>query len=80
MTLFHVTTRRKLQRYVETGGILPPVRGWLFEGSARAWKKKTGRDLILRIQVPSSYPLPDHQPPGHAHWHDGVVRTWEVLP
>lgn len=79
MTLYHCTTPAKLARYVATGGILPPVRGWSFETSARAWAKRTCRSVILRIVVPMAHPLPDHQPPGHAFWHDGIVRTWESV-
>jgi hypothetical protein len=80
MTLYHVTTPAKVEKYKATGGILPPVRGWLFEASARAWARRTGRTVVLKLEVPSSYPLPDHRPLGHAHWHDGMVRKWEVSP
>lgn len=76
---YHVTTPKKLERYKATGGILPPVRFWAFESSARAWGKKTMRTVILKIEVDTAYPLPDHQPPRHAWWHDGIVDKWEVL-
>ncbi len=80
MTLWHATTPKKLDRYKATGGILPPVRGWRFEASGRAWAQKTNRTVLLRIDVPAAFPLPDHQPPGHAWWHDGIVREWTVCP
>ena len=82
MTLWHVTTTKKLEKYQSSGGILPPVRGWKFLQSAKAWALKTGRNVILRIEVPDekSYPLPDHRPIGHAWWHDGMVHDWKVEP
>lgn len=81
MTLWHCTTPKKLARYQSTGGILPPVRGWAFEASARAWCKRTGRTIVLRIEVEDAkaHPLPDHQPRGHGFWADQIVRTWEAV-
>jgi len=79
MTLWHATTPKKLERYQQTGGILPPVRGWAFESSARAWAKRTNRTVVLRIEVPTAHPLPDHQPRGHGFWHDGIVRSWVAV-
>lgn len=76
MTLWHATTPAKLARYVATGGILPPVRGWIYQRSAEAWARRVGRTVLLRLEVPTAYPLPDHQPPGHAWWHDGIVTSW----
>lgn len=79
--VFHVTTRKKLARYCATGAILPPVRFWLYEASARAWAQKTKRDVILAITPKVRFPLPDHQPRGHAWWTDDPIRAWrEVLP
>lgn len=77
MTLYHCTTPKKLAAYQATGGILPPVRGWSFERSARAWGRKTGRTVLLRIETgPKTYPLPDHYPAGHGYWADEIVRCW----
>lgn len=75
---FHVTTPRKLERYEATGAILSPVRFWRFSGSATAWARRTGRTVILKIEVPDAeaYPLPDHQPRGHAWWTSSLVREW----
>lgn len=71
---YHVTTASKLQRYENTGAILPPVRFWPEYGLAEAWAKKTGREIILKIEVPHSHPMPDHIP---ARFTFGLVRTWE---
>lgn len=73
---YHVTTPKKIARYMSTGAILPPVRFWKWEGSALAWAKKTGRTVILRIEVDEAYPLPDHAPRGHAYWTPELVRGW----
>jgi len=79
MVLYHCTTEKKLNRYQTTKAILPPVRGWKYENSARNWCKKTGRNIILKIEVNEAYPLPDHKPPGHAYWSPDFVRKWEVV-
>ncbi len=80
MTGFHVTTPAKIERYEATGCILSPVRFWRFENSARAWAKKTGRSVILKIEVTEAYPMPDHAPKGHAWWSPEYVRNYEKLP
>jgi len=74
---YHVTTPKKLARYVASRAIFPPVRFWQFLPSARAWALRTGRTVILRIDVETAYPMPDHQPRGHAWWTPGYVRKWQ---
>ena len=76
---YHVTTPKKLARYEATGAILPPVRFWIFQASAEAWARKTGRSLILKIESEKAFPLPDHKPSGHAYWTPTPMRAWEVL-
>ena len=78
MVGYHVTTEKKLQRYRDTGAILPPVRFWAFRDSAVAWARKTGRNVILRIAPKTVHPLPDHKPRGHAYWTPEVVRGFEI--
>jgi hypothetical protein len=73
---WHVTTPCKLNRYRATGCILPPVRFWAFEDSARSWAHKTGRTVILRFEVGTAYPLPDHRPRGHAYWTPETIDEW----
>lgn len=78
MTLlaYHVTTRRKLDRCRATGSILPPVRFWPNEMTARAWMQRTGRDVLVIFERPEpSYPLPDHRP---AMWTPVTVRIENV--
>ncbi len=77
MTGYHVTTNKKIARYVSTGAILPPVRFFPNIITARRWQKRTGRDAILEIEYERSHPLPDHRP---ARFTDEVIRRWEVKP
>ena len=78
MTLWHVTTPKKLARYQATRAILPPVRGWRDIDSARDWMRKTGRSLILQVEAKTAYPLPDHKPRGAAWWTPDTISKWEV--
>lgn len=73
---FHVTTKKKLFKYKMSGCILPPVRFWPNEFTANAWANKTGRDLILKIECKTAYPLPDHKP---AYWTEDIIREWEII-
>lgn len=73
---WHCTTRAKLARYKATGGILPPVRFWRYESSARDWAKRKQRTVVLQIEVDVAHPLPDHKPSGHAWWSNQIVRKW----
>lgn len=73
---YHVTTAKKLERYRKTGCILPPVRFWPNEYTARKWMRKTKRDVLVKFERPDeSYPLPDHKP---AMWTPGYVREFKV--
>ena len=78
MTGWHATTPRKYARYQATGCILSPVRFWLSEGTARRWMERVqGRTVLLRFEVRTAYPLPDHRPRGMAWWTPDHVRDWE---
>lgn len=74
---FHVTTPKKLERYISTGGILPPVRFWPTIDTAKRWSKRTSRPLILEIKCDQSYPLPDHKP---ARWTPEIIREFVKWP
>ena len=76
MNGYHVTTLQKLNRYNITGGILPPVRFWPDELTARRWAKRTGREIILKIECHISYPLPDHKP---ARWTNEIIHNFTVV-
>ena len=74
---YHCTTSKKLAKYGSTGVILPPVRFWSTEYSARKWMKKVSRDILLQVNIPDSYfPLPIK---GGAFWSDCFVRDWKRL-
>ena len=79
MILYHCTTDKKLKRYKDTGAILSPVRGWKFIESAKKWSIKTGRNIILKIDCDTAFPLPDHKPRGHAYWTDQNIRNYEII-
>lgn len=68
---YHVTTPRKLARYVASRAIFPPVRFWQYLPSAKAWALRTGRTIILRIDVETAYP--DARSPAPRAC---VVDTW----
>lgn len=52
MIVWHVTTWKKLNRYMSYGRILPPVRAWKNIIEAERFSKQTGRRIILRLKVP----------------------------
>jgi len=75
--VYHVTTAKKMARYLASRCILPPVRFFPSEATARRWMRRTGREVVLAFPRPEpSYPLPDHKP---ALWSPEVIREWEVV-
>lgn len=73
--VFHATTPKKLKRYINTGCILPPVRFWTTERSARKFMQRTGRTILVTFERPTdSYPLPIK---GGAMWSSNMVRDFE---
>ena len=76
---YHCTTEKKLKRYHETGCILPVVRFWGSERYAREWQTKTGRSVLLKINVRNYHPMPDHKPLGRAFFTFDHIREWEIL-
>lgn len=54
MTVYHVTSLKKLNRYIANGRILPPVRAWESIEQAERMSKSTGRRIILRLRFPDS--------------------------
>lgn len=53
MTVYHVTTLKKLNKYLKTGYIKPPVRAWENIEQAERMSKSTGRKIILRLKFPN---------------------------
>ena len=54
MTVYHVTSLKKLNKYLENGKILPPVRAWENIEQAERMSKSTGRKIILRLRFPDN--------------------------
>ena len=75
MTGYHVTTRKKFLRYLQIGGIQPPVRFWPAISDAERFAKQTGRRVIVRITVPDAdvHTLAGHR--GQARVTHGIVRV-----
>lgn len=59
MIVYHVTTVKKLNKYVKAGGIKPPVRAWVDIAEAQRFSCQTGRKVILRLKFPSNAPVLD---------------------
>lgn len=80
-TLYHATTPRKLARYVATGAILPPVRGFDTLAGVQEWARLTdGRTVILKLEVEHTQALPDHHNAfGLAWWTPVEVSRWTVV-
>ena len=80
--LYHCTTPKKVQRYHQSGRIIAPVRGFSTIEAAMAWCIKTGRTIILEIDVESDkvHKLPDHHNDfGTAWWNDGDISGWKCV-
>ena len=54
MTVYHVTSLKKLHKYLKTGAILPPVRAWENIEQAERMSKSIGRKIILRLKFPDN--------------------------
>lgn len=54
MIVYHVTTLKKLNKYVKSGKILPPVRAWEDIRQAERMSISTGRKIILRLSFPDN--------------------------
>ena len=55
MTLYHVTSYKKLQRYMEHGCIFPPVRAWKSIDAAERFSKQTGRRVVVRLKSDDTF-------------------------
>lgn len=78
-TIYHATTPRKLARYIATGAILPPVRGFDTQAAAIEWGRLHGRSIILAVPVSVAWPLPDHHlAEGLAWWSAAQAASWET--
>lgn len=56
MVVYHCCSYKKLQKYLKSGGIIPPVRAWENIEQAERMSKSTGRKIILRLKFPDDAP------------------------
>lgn len=56
MKVYHVTTLRKLNKYLKSRQINPPVRAWVDIKEAERMSVSTGRRIILRLRFPDNTP------------------------
>ena len=54
MIVYHVCSYKKLNKYKQTGYILPPVRAWENIEQANRMSISTGRKVILRLKFPNN--------------------------
>ena len=56
MIVYHVTSLKKLRKYIKSGQINPPVRAWENIEQAQRMSLSTGRRIILRLKFPNNAP------------------------
>lgn len=56
MIVYHVTSYKKLQKYISSGKISAPVRAWKNLEQANRMSISTGRKIILRLKFPNNAP------------------------
>jgi hypothetical protein len=61
MIVWHVTTRKKFERYLKSGAITPPVRAWPNIEDAARFSCSTARRIILRLRMDRPERLPGHK-------------------
>ena len=54
MVVYHCCSLKKLNKYLKSGGIMPPVRAWENIEQAERMSKSTGRKIILRLKFPDN--------------------------
>jgi len=80
MKLYHATTPRKLARYIASGRIIQPVRGFTTPEAAKHWAVRHGRSIILEFDALRPWKLPDHHNRhGTAWWNEGDVVEWREI-
>lgn len=56
MIVYHVTSAKKLKKYIASGRIIAPVRAWESVAEAERFSLSTGRRIILRLRFPKNSP------------------------
>lgn len=54
MIVYHVCSLKKLNKYLKTGYITPPVRAWENIEQAERMSLSTSRKIILRLKFPNN--------------------------
>lgn len=54
MVVYHVCSLKKLNKYLDTGYIKPPVRAWENIEQAERMSISTGRRIVLRLKFPNN--------------------------
>ena len=73
MIVYHVTTLKKLNKYLKNGKIMPPVRAWENIHQAERMSLSTGRRIILRLK------FPDNAPKLEGHFNQARVLDYPYL-
>ena len=75
--IYHVTSFKKLQSYMQHGAILPPVRAWRNIDAAQRFSAQTGRRIILRLKEDDTFrQLEGHR--GEALVSDNIYRLEDM--
>lgn len=61
ITVYHVTTLKKVRKYLRQGYMVSPLRAWVNISSAERFSKQTGRRVILRLKFNHYRPLEGHK-------------------
>jgi len=72
-TVYHVTTIKKLQRYVTNGRKSPPTNAWLNIGAAERFAAQTHRRIILRLKIDEKHLHPKEGHRGEAVFTDTSI-------
>lgn len=70
MVVYHVTSLKKLNKYLKSGQINPPVRAWENIEQAQRMSLSTGRRIILRLK------FPDNAPKLYGHFNQARVLNY----
>jgi len=73
-TVYHVTTIKKLRRYVANGRKSPPTNAWLNIDAAERFAAQTHRRIILRLKIDE-----EHLHPKDGHRGEAVFTDLPIL-
>lgn len=73
MIVYHVCSKKKLDKYVKSGKIIAPVRAWENIQQAERMSVSTGRRIILRLR------FPDNAPKLEGHFNQARVLNHDLI-